>query len=76
MSPNREITIYLKKLQQEQSDIDDRRYEFSREVHKLEREDATLADRFSELESIIDKCQRALAGEPVSIWAELQRFGL
>ena len=77
---HREITIYLKRLEkrleQKKFDIADRRYEIHREIDELEREDANLADRFNELESIIDKCQRALTGEPISIWAELQRFGL
>ena len=72
----REITIYLKRFEQKKFDIADRRYEIRREIDELEREDDALADRFNELESIIDKCQRALAGEPISIWAELQRFGL
>ena len=72
LSPNREITIYLRKFEQEQLDIDNRRWEIRREINRLEREDANLVDRFNKLESIIDKCQRALAGEPISIWVELQ----
>ena len=74
MNPNQEIAIYLKKFEQEQFDIDDRRHEIGSEINELEREDAKLADRFNELDPIIDKCQRALAGEPISIWVELQRF--
>ena len=74
MNPNQEITIYLEKFEQEQFDIESRRYEIGSEINELEREDAKLADRFNELDPIIDKCQRALAGEPISIWAELQRF--
>ena len=74
MSPNREITIHLMKSEQEQFDIENQRYEIRREIDELEREDDYLANRLNELESIIDKCQRALAGEPISIWVELQRF--
>ncbi len=74
MNPNREVTIYLKKFEQEQFDIDDRRCELRCEIDELEREDANLVDRFNKLESMIDTCQRALAGEPISIWVELQRF--
>ena len=74
MNPNQEIAIYLKKFEQEQFDIDDRRYEIRREINELEREDANLTEHFNQLESIINKCQRALAGEPISIWVELQRF--
>ncbi len=76
MTANQEIKIYLKKFESEQTEIDNQRIEIGRQINTLEREDIKLADRFSKLESIIDKCQRALAGEPVSIWAELQRFGL
>ena len=76
LSPNREITTYLKKFEQEQFDINNRRYEIRREIDELEREDANLVDRFNKLESIIDKCQCALAGDPISIWVELQQFGL
>ena len=74
MNPNQEIAIYLKKFEQEQFDIDDRRYEIRREINELEREDANLTEYFNQLESIINKCQCALAGEPISIWVELQRF--
>ena len=76
MNPNQEITIYLEKFEQEQFDIENRRYEIRHEIDELEREDAKLADRFNDLDPIIDKYQRALAGEPILIWAELQRFGL
>ena len=73
---HREVTIHSENCEQKKFDIADLRYEIRREIDELEREDANLADRFNELESIIDKCQRALTGEPISIWAELQRFGL
>ena len=49
------------KSEQEQSDIENQRYEIRREINELEREDDYLTNRFNELESIIDKCQRALA---------------
>ncbi len=71
MNPNREVTIYLKKFEQEQFDIDDRRCEIHREIDELEREDTNLTEHFNKLESIIDKCQRALAGEPIFIWVEI-----
>ena len=74
LNPNREVTIYLKKFEQEQFDIDDRRCEIHREIDELEREDTNLTEHFNKLESIIDKCQRALAGEPIFIWVEIQRF--
>ena len=64
------------KSAQEQSDIYYQRYEIQCEIHQLERKDDYLANRLNELESIIDKCQRALADEPISIWVELQQFGL
>lgn len=75
MSPNQEITTYLKKFEQEQSHIENRRYEMRREIDELEHEDANLVDRFNKLESITDECQCALVGEPILIWVELQRFG-
>ena len=76
MNPNQEITIYLEKFEQEQFDINNQRYEIRRKIDELEREDTNLVDRFNKLESIIDKYQRALAGEPIFIWDEIQRFGL
>ena len=61
------------KFKREQSDIRYRSYEIQFSNDKLERKGCYLVDFLNELESIIDKCQRALAGEPIFIWAELQR---
>ena len=70
---NLETNIYLDKFKREQSDIRYRSYEIQFNNDKLERKDCYLVDYLNELESIIDKCQRALAGEPIFIWVELQR---
>ena len=72
LGTNQEITIYLEKFKQEQFDIHYQRYEIQCKRDKLERKDDYIVDYLDELERIIDKCQRALAGEPIFIWVELQ----
>ena len=67
MTANQEIKTYLKKFESEQTEIDNQRIEIGRQINILEREDIKLADHFNELESMIDTCQRALDGEPISI---------
>ena len=76
LNPTLEIQVYLEKIDREQSYIDDRCYEIRQTINFLEREEADLLYRFSNLNSAKEICRRALAGEPVAIWAELQRFGL
>ena len=73
-SSNQETTIYLKKSKQEQSDIGNQRCEIQREMDRLECEDNSLTDCFNMLALFIDTCQRALAGEPIFIWVEIERF--
>ena len=70
-----EIYRYFEKIEREMSSIDDRRYEIGRFMNSLEHEDSDLLDRYVQLESAKEICCRALAGEPIAIWAELQRLG-
>ncbi len=76
LNPSLEIQAHLKKIDREQSYIEDRHYEIGQTVNLLERENADLLDRYSDLDSAKEICYSALAGDPVAIWAELQRFGL
>ncbi len=75
LNPSQEIQAYLNKIDQEQSDIEDRFHEIDQNVNFLEREKVNLLDRYGDLDSAKEICYSALAGEPVAIWAELQRFG-
>ena len=75
LNPSQEIQAYLDKINQERSDIEDRLHEIDQNVNFLEREKVNLLDRYGDLDSAKEICHRALAGEPVAIWAELQRFG-
>ena len=74
-NPSLEIQVYLDKINQEQSYIEDRCYEIGQTRNFLDREETDLLDRYSNLDSAKEICYRALAGEPVMIWAELQRLG-
>ena len=76
LNPSQEIQVYLDKIDREQSYIDDRCYEIERTVNFLECEQGRLTLSLMVIwkkSKVI--CQRALTGEPVAIWAELQRFG-
>ena len=74
-NPSQEIQEYLDKIQHEKSVIDCRRHNINTLVNRLEREDTDLLDRYSELEILEELCHKFLLGEPVTILAELQRFG-
>ena len=75
LNPSQEIQGYLDKIDREQSYINDRCYEIDQIVNSLECEKVDLLDRYGDLDIAKEICHRALAGEPVAIWAELQRFG-
>ena len=76
LNPSIEIQVYLEKIDREQSYIEDRCYEIGQTRNVLDREEADLLDRHSNLDSAKKICNCTLAGAPVAIWAELQRFGL
>ena len=76
LNPSLEIQVYLRKIDREQSYIEDRCYEIGQTRNFLDREEADLLDRHSNLDAAKEICYRALAGDPIAIWAELQRFGL
>ena len=75
LDPSLEIQGYFEKIDQEMSYIDDLRYEIGCLVNRLESMDADLLDSYTKLELAKEVCYRALAGEPIAIWAELQRLG-
>ena len=75
LNPAREIQKYFEMIDQEMSYIDDLRYKIGCLINHLDRMDADLLDCFMKLESAKEICCRSLAGEPVAIWAELQRLG-
>lgn len=75
LTPSLEIQMYLEKIDREQSYIENRCCEVDQAVNSLEREKIDLLDRYGDLDTAKEICYRALAGEPVAIWAELQRYG-
>ena len=75
LDPSLEIQGYFEKIDQEMSYIDDLRYEIGCLVNRLESMDADLLDSYMKLELAKEVCCRGLAGEPIAIWAELQRLG-
>ncbi|MDE0041312.1 MAG: hypothetical protein OXT74_04715 [Candidatus Poribacteria bacterium] len=76
LNPSQEIQYHLEKIQREKSAIDRRRHKINNIVNRLEREDADLLYRFNELEILEELCHQSLLGEPIAIWAELDRFRL
>ena len=75
LNPSLEIQVYLDKINREQSYIEDRCYEIGQTRNFLDREETDLLERHTNLDLAREICYRALAGDPVAIWAELQRFG-
>lgn len=75
LNPSLEIQVYLDKIDLEQSHIENRCYEIGETRNFLDREETDLFGRYSDLNLAKEICYRALSGEPVAIWAELQRFG-
>ncbi|MCE2415944.1 hypothetical protein J4G07_18330 [Candidatus Poribacteria bacterium] len=76
LDPSLEIQKYFEEIDQKMSCIDDLRYAIGCLTNRLESIDADLLDCYMRLELAKEICSRALAGEPIAIWAELQRFGL
>ena len=75
LDPSLEIQGYCEEIDQEMSYIDDLRYEIGCLINHLESMDADLLDSYMKLELAKEVCYRALAGEPIAIWAELHRLG-
>ena len=75
LDPSLEIQRYCKEMDQEMSYIDDLRYEIGCLINHLESMDADLLDCHTKLELAKEICYRALAGDPIAIWAELDRLG-
>lgn len=71
---NREITIHLRTFKREKSGVNARRSDIGRNIEQFKLKADNLLDQSHEYESRIEICQRALAGDPVLIWAEIQRF--
>ena len=71
-----EIQGYFEEIDQKMSYVDDLRHEIGCLINRLESIDADLLDCYMRLESAKEICYRALAGEPIAIWAELHRLGL
>ncbi len=72
---NRQLRIDLKIFNREKLGIDAMYREVKSNIENLDCNAVDLLDQSHKLETVIELCQRTLAGEDVSIWAELQRFG-
>lgn len=75
LNPAQEIQKRFEMIDQKMSYIDDLRYEIGCLINHLDHMDADLLDCFMKLESAKELCCRFLSGEPIAIWAELQRLG-
>ena len=75
LDPSLEIQEYFEAVERKMSCIDDLRYEIGCLANHLESMDADLLEFYIKLESAKEMCRRVLAGEPIAIWAELQRLG-
>lgn len=75
LNPTQEIQECFEIIDQKMSYIDDLRYGIGCLINYLEDIDADLLDCFTKLESAKELCCRFDAGEPIAIWAELQRLG-
>lgn len=75
LNPTQEIQERFEIIDQKTSYIDDLRYGIGCLINHLEDIDADLLDCSTKLESAKELCCRSLSGEPIAIWAELQRLG-
>ena len=69
-----QLKIDLRKFKRENSKVDNRRSEVQHDIEILDCKVVNLLDQSQDLWAMIELCQRALDGEDVSIWAEIQRF--
>ena len=71
---NRQLKIDLRKFRGEKSKVDAQRIEVLHEIESLEIEADNLLNQSLKWQNRIELCQRALDGEDIPIWAEIQRF--
>ena len=69
-----QLKIDSRKFKGEKSKVDAQRSEIQREIERLDFKADNLLDRSRELSDITERGQRALDGEDVSIWTDIERF--
>ena len=71
---NRQLKIDLRKFRGEKFKVDAQRIEVLHEIESLEIEADNLLNHSLKWQNRIELCQRALDGEDIPIWAEIQRI--